>query len=194
MNSTQRLLTIVSDLLDQAQIQSGKLKIRTVSCKPAEMLEGLHGVMDRIALDKGIEFKTELDPAMPAVIMGDPQRLQQVMINLANNAIKFTDRGSVSVRILRLDGSNWQIRTTDTGGGIPADAQEYIFETFRQVESSAIRQHGGVGLGLSIVKQLVELMQGKIAIDSEVGKGSTFTVTLPILINDDSQPTITDPR
>ncbi|MBI2331451.1 MAG: PAS domain-containing protein [Chloroflexi bacterium] len=194
MNSTQRLLTIVSDLLDQAQIQSGKLKIRTVSCKPAELLEALRGVMDRIALDKGIELKTELDPAMPPVIMGDPQRLQQVMINLVNNAIKFTENGNVSMRILRLDAKNWQIRTTDTGGGIPADAQEYIFETFRQVEGGAIRQHGGVGLGLSIVKQLVELMHGKIAVESEIGKGSTFTVTLPIMINDDSQPTITDPR
>lgn len=194
MNSTQRLLTIVSDLLDQAQIQSGKLKIRMVSCKPAEMLESLRGIMDRIALDKGIEFKTELDPAMPAVIMGDPQRLQQVMINLANNAIKFTESGGVSVKILRMDAGNWQIRTTDTGGGIPNEAKEYIFESFRQVEGSAIRQHGGVGLGLSIVKQLVELMGGKINVDSEMGKGSVFTVTLPIVINDDSQPTITDPR
>jgi PAS domain S-box-containing protein len=194
MNSTQRLLTIVTDLLDQAQIQSGKLKIRMVSCKPAELLESLRGVMDRIALDKGIEFKTDLDPAMPPVIMGDPQRLQQMMINLANNAIKFTERGSVSVKILRIDAGSWQIRTTDTGGGIPLDAQEYIFESFRQVDAGAIRQHGGVGLGLSIVKQLVELMRGKITVESEVGKGSTFIVTLPIVINDDSQPTITDPR
>lgn len=193
MNSTQRLLAIVSDLLDQAQIQSGKLKIRMVSCKPAELLESLHGVMDRIALEKGIEFRTDLDPAMPQVIMGDPQRLQQVMINLVNNAIKFTEKGYVSVKILRMDADSWQIRTTDTGSGIPAEAQEYIFETFRQVEESAIRQHGGVGLGLSIVKQLIELMKGKITLESVMGKGSTFTVTLPIVINDDSQPTVTDP-
>ena len=193
MNSTQRLLSIVSDLLDQAQIQSGKLKIRMMSCNPIEMLDSLHGVMDRIALEKGIEFRTDIDPAMPTVIMGDPQRLQQVMINLANNAIKFTEKGYVSVKILRMDADHWQIRTTDTGSGIPTDAQEYIFETFRQVESSAIRQHGGVGLGLSIVKQLVELMKGKITLESEIGKGSTFTVTFPIIINDDSQPTVTDP-
>ena len=193
MNSTQRLLAIVSDLLDQAQIQSGKLKIRMVSCKPAELLASLHGVMDRIALEKGIEFRTDLDPAMPQVIMGDPQRLQQVMINLVNNAIKFTEKGYVSVKILRLDADSWEIGTTDTGSGIPAEAQEYIFETFRQVEESAIRQHGGVGLGLSIVKQLIELMKGKITLESVMGKGSTFTVTLPIVINDDSQPTVTDP-
>jgi signal transduction histidine kinase len=191
MTNTQRLLGIVSDLLDQAQIQSGKLKIQVVSCKPVELLDSLHGVMDRIAQDKGINFTTELDPAMPAVIMGDPHRLQQVMVNLAGNAVKFTERGGVSVRMLRLDEKNWQIRIADTGAGIPAGAREYIFESFRQVEGSAIRQHGGVGLGLSIVKQLVELMKGRISVESEIGKGSTFIVTLPLSIRDDSQPTIT---
>lgn len=190
MTNTQRLLAIVTDLLDQAQIQSGKLKIRAVSCKPAELLEGLHGVMDKIAADKGINFETELDPSMPPVIMGDPQRLHQVLINLANNAVKFTESGRVSVRLSRLDEKNWQIRTTDTGGGIPAEAQEYIFDSFRQVDDGAVRQHGGVGLGLSIVKQLIELMKGRISVESEIGKGSTFTVTLPIVIRDDSQPTL----
>lgn len=185
MTNSQRLLTIVSDLLDQAQIQSGKLKIRLVSCKPAELLEGLHGVMDRIALDKGIEFITELDPAMPPVIIGDPHRLQQVMINLSNNAIKFTDKGSVKVRVSKLDEKYWQIQTVDTGNGIPQDAQEFIFESFRQVEGSATRQHGGVGLGLSIVKQLVEIMKGKIVVESEIGKGSTFTATFPFVKMDD---------
>ena len=188
MTNTERLLTIVSDLLDQTQIQSGKLKIQVVSCKPVEMLDAFHGVMDKIASDKGIELITELDPAMPPVIMGDPQRLQQVMINLANNAVKFTEKGSVKVSISRLDEKNWQIITIDTGGGIPAEAQEYIFESFRQVEGSATRQHGGVGLGLSIIKQLVELMKGSIAVESETGKGSTFIVTFPIKLGSDSQP------
>ena len=187
MTNTRRLLAIVTDLLDQAQIQSGKLKIRMVSCKPAEMLETLHGVMDQIAADKGIEFITELDPQLPPVLMGDPERLQQVMVNLANNAVKFTEQGSVKTKLLRLDEANWQIITTDTGGGIPLEAQEYIFESFRQVEGSATRKHGGVGLGLSIVKQLVERMKGRITLESEQGKGSTFTITLPIVLNIDSQ-------
>ena len=127
---------------------------------------------------------------MPSVIMGDPQRLQQVMINLSNNAIKFTDKGSVSVKVLKLDEKNWQIRTTDTGGGIPQEAQEFIFESFRQVEGSATRQHGGVGLGLSIVKQLIEMMKGKILVESEIGKGSTFIVTLPFAGKEDVQSAI----
>lgn len=181
MNNTQRLLGIVSDLLDQAQIEAGRLKIQIAPCKPAEMLDALQGVMTKIAADKGLEFNTDLDPALPPVILGDPQRLQQVMVNLANNAIKFTEQGSVGVKLSRLDGMNWQIHVTDTGGGIPNEARDYIFETFRQVDGASTRQHGGVGLGLSIVKQLVELMKGKIVVESEIGKGSTFIVTLPLL-------------
>jgi two-component system, sensor histidine kinase and response regulator len=92
MNNTKRLLAIVSDLLDQAQIEAGRLKIQVAPCKPAEMLDALHGVMHKIAADKGIEFVTELDPALPPVILGDPQRLQQIMVNLANNAINLPRR------------------------------------------------------------------------------------------------------
>ncbi len=190
MTNTQRLLAIVSDLLDQAQVQSGKLRVQMVPCKPIEMLETLHGVMDKIAADKGVEFVTELDPAMPSVMLGDPQRLQQIMVNLANNAVKFTEKGSVCVNILRADENSWQIQTIDTGGGIPKEAQEYIFESFRQVESTSTRKHGGIGLGLSIVKQLVELMKGKIIVESEVDKGSTFTATLPLILESSTYPKI----
>ncbi len=181
MNNTQRLLGIVSDLLDQAQIEAGRLKIQIAPCRPAEMLDLLQGIMSKIASDKGLEFNTDLDPALPPIILGDPQRLQQVMVNLANNAIKFTEKGRVSVKLSRLDEANWQIWVVDTGGGIPDEAREYIFETFRQVDGASTRQHGGVGLGLSIVKQLVELMKGRIVVESEFGKGSTFIITLPLL-------------
>jgi signal transduction histidine kinase len=114
--------------------------------------------------------------------MGDPQRLQQIAVNLANNAVKFTDKGSVCVKISMLDKNNWQIQTIDTGNGIPKEALEYIFESFRQVDEANTREHGGVGLGLSIVKQLTELMKGKVSVESEVGKGSIFTVTLPLIM------------
>lgn len=189
MNNTQRLLGIVSDLLDQAQIEAGRLKIQVAPCKPAEMLDALQGVMQKIAADKGVEFVTELDPSLPPVILGDPQRLQQIMVNLANNAIKFTEKGSVSVNLSKLDEANWQIRVSDTGGGIPVEAQEYIFETFRQVDGASTRQHGGVGLGLSIVKQLVELMKGKIALESEIGRGSVFLATLPLITHEGTAAT-----
>jgi len=186
------LLAIVSDLLDQAQIQSGKLKIQMVQCEPADMLETLRGVMDKIAADKGIEFITEVDSAMPRMIIGDPQRLHQIMVNLANNAVRFTERGSVCVKVLRVDENNWCIQSIDTGDGIPKEAQEYIFESFRQVEAASTRQHGGVGLGLSIVKQLVGLMKGEITVESEIGKGSIFTVTFPLIVLEGSQSTTTN--
>jgi PAS domain S-box-containing protein len=188
MTNTERLLAIVSDLLDQAQIQSGKLKVQVVPCMPIELLDSVHSVMDRIASEKGIDFITELDPAVPTIITGDPQRLQQIMVNLSNNAVKFTESGSVRVVVSRLDEKNWQIQTIDTGNGIPQEALAYIFESFRQVDDGITRQHGGVGLGLSIVKQLVDLMKGKITVESEVGKGSVFTVTLPLIINELTQP------
>jgi signal transduction histidine kinase len=144
--------------------------------------------MDRVASEKGIDFITELDPAVPTVITGDPQRLQQIMVNLSNNAIKFTESGSVRIVLSRLDEKNWQIQTIDTGNGIPQEALAYIFESFRQVDDGSTRQHGGVGLGLSIVKQLVDLMKGKITVESEVEKGSVFTVTLPLIIHESTQP------
>jgi len=185
MTNTQRLLDIVSDLLDQTQIEAGKLKIRVVPCRPAELLDNLSGIMEKSASDKGIAFSAELDQSMPPVIMGDPQRLQQIMINLANNAVKFTDQGSVRIRVHPCDdGKNWQIQVIDTGKGIPEDAMESIFEAFRQLESVSTREQGGFGLGLSIVKQLVELMEGKITVDSEVEQGSTFTVTLPMIVGE----------
>jgi signal transduction histidine kinase len=185
MTNTQRLLDIVSDLLDQTQIEAGKLNIRVVPCRPAELLDNLYGIMEKLASDKGIAFSTELDQSMPPVMMGDPQRLQQIMINLANNAVKFTDQGSVRVKVHPCDdGKNWQIQVIDTGKGIPEDATESIFEAFRQLESVSTREQGGFGLGLSIVKQLIELMEGKITVESEVEKGSTFTVTLPLIVSE----------
>lgn len=189
MTNTQRLLGIVSDLLDQAQIEAGKLKIQMIPCKPAELLDNMRGVMEKIASDKNLSLITELDPTMAPIIIGDPQRLQQIMVNLTNNAVKFTDSGSVQVKVAPVGKKNWQIQIIDTGNGIPQDALEYIFETFRQVDGMSTRQHGGVGLGLSIVKQLVELMNGKITVESEIGKGSTFTVTLPLIAHDGS-PTV----
>jgi PAS domain S-box-containing protein len=180
MTNTERLLGIVSDLLDQAQIEAGKLKIQMVPCKPAEILDNMRGVMESIASGKKLGLITELDPAMPPNIIGDPQRLQQIMVNLTNNAVKFTDSGSIHVKVFPHGEKEWQIQVADTGSGIPNEAREYIFESFRQVDGQSTRQHGGVGLGLSIVKQLVELMNGKITVESEIGKGSAFTVTLPL--------------
>lgn len=182
MENSRRLLSIVSELLDQAQIQSGRMKISFEACKPEELLRSVEDTMSKIAADKGVSLTTTLDTALPPVLMGDAQRLQQIMINLTNNAIKFSSSGSeVRLSLSRHGESQWQIQVADTGEGIPQESLEYIFDTFRQVESAATRKHGGVGLGLAIVKQLVELMNGKINVDSQLQVGSTFTVTLPIM-------------
>lgn len=182
MENTRRLLSIVSELLDQAQVQSGRMKISLAPCSPDELVKSVNDTMSKIAEDKGIKLISSLDPSLPPVLMGDAHRLQQIMINLTNNAIKFSEPGGeVRLSATLKDQDFWQIQVADTGEGIPPEAQQYIFDTFRQVESTSTRKHGGVGLGLAIVKQLVELMNGTISVVSNVQAGSVFTVLLPLI-------------
>jgi signal transduction histidine kinase len=182
ISNSSRLLNLINDLLDQAQMEAGKLKIKYESIRSVDLLENLHSVMDKITADKGLELTSELDSNMPEILIGDSARLQQILVNLVNNAVKFTQEGSVHVRLSKLDTQQWGITVTDTGQGIPKEELPHIFDTFRQVEGTTTRVHGGFGLGLSIVKQLVTLMGGSISVESEVGKGSVFSITLPIEI------------
>jgi PAS domain S-box-containing protein len=182
LTNSKHLLSLVNDLLDQAQIEAGKLTIQMRPLRLAELLDNLHGQMDKIAADKGLEFTSKIDAGVPEIINGDPQRLQQILDNLVTNAFKFTDTGTVHVIISVPDAHHWTLEVVDTGQGIPEDAVPYIFDTFRQVESSATRKHRGVGLGLAIVKQLVQLMSGSITVKSKVGVGSIFTVSLPLVV------------
>jgi len=183
MVNTQRLLSMVGDLLDEAQIKAGKLSLTKQIFKTSSLLEALHTTMDKITADKGLYLTDEIDPNMPDTITGDVRRLQQVIINLVNNSAKFTEKGGIHIGILRNGPDHWLIQVTDTGSGIAREEIPYIFETFRQVENPTIRKHGGFGLGLSIVKQVVELMKGEITVNSELGKGSTFTIRLPFQQN-----------
>jgi signal transduction histidine kinase len=183
MKNTQRLLGLINDLLDQAQMEAGKLTIHNQSVRIAELLDTLHGLMDKTASDKNLKLTSEIDDALPEAVIGDPARLQQILLNLVNNAIKFTEQGGVHVRLFRRD-DLWGIEVSDTGPGIPAAEIPHIFETFRQVERDATRTHGGFGLGLSIAKQLVGLMNGEIGVISRPGEGSVFTVTLPLIVPD----------
>jgi len=180
MVNVGRLLSMVGDLLDEAQIRAGKLSIKLEKFKTASLLDVLHNTMDKIAGDKGLYLTSELDPKMPERLTGDPQRLQQVLVNLVNNAVKFTEKGGVHVSITCAGPDRWKMEVTDTGLGIPEHEIPYIFDTFRQVDSVTTRQHGGFGLGLSIVKQLVELMDGEITVKSSNTSGSTFTILLPM--------------
>lgn len=182
MKNTQRLLGLINDLLDEAQMEAGKLTIQMAPMKPAELLENTHGVMDQSVHEKGLRLTSEIEDNVPEIINGDAARLQQILVNLVNNAVKFTDHGVVHVRLFCPYAGRWGIEVSDTGRGIPESELPYIFDTFRQVDGAATRVHGGFGLGLSIVKQLVNLMNGEVKVKSKVDKGSTFTVTLPLVI------------
>jgi signal transduction histidine kinase len=180
MVNTQRLLTMVGDLLDEAQIKAGKLSLTKQTFKTSSLLEAMHATMDKIATDKGLTLTDEIDLNVPNLITGDARRLQQILINLVNNSAKFTEKGGIHVHILHSTPNRWALEVSDTGQGIAKEEIPYIFDTFRQVENSTVRKHGGFGLGLAIVKQLVELMKGEITVNSELGKGSTFIIHLPL--------------
>jgi len=178
--NAERQLSLINDLLDQARIEAGELSLEIQSFVIADLIDDLLAGVSTLAQEKGLELVCHIDDDVPATLSGDPQRLYQILSNLVGNAIKFTEEGTVHVRVYRPDGVNWALQVSDTGSGIPAEAQEYIFDPFRQVDGSITREHGGVGLGLSIVRQLTTLMKGQITLESEVGRGSAFTVVLPL--------------
>ena len=126
-------------------------------------------------------MNSAIDPNIPPILQGDPYWLRQILINLVSNAIKFTDQGQISIKISQMDSQHWTIQVADTGSGIPEEAQDYIFEAFRQIDGTETRGHGGSGLGLSIVKELTLLMGGQINLESRVGQGTVFTISLPLI-------------
>ena len=180
IESTHYLTSIVNDLLDEAQIESKSLNLHEEYFNPIDLLEKIRSTMSALAHKKGLTFRAEVSDDLPSELYGDINRLQQVIINLAGNAIKFTKQGEVSVSLKRPAPAHWSIEVSDTGAGISRSEHESIFEPFRQVNNSITRENRGSGLGLAITRQLVELMDGQINLESEIGKGSLFTVTLPI--------------
>ena len=127
-----------------------------------------------------MDLQVIFDDAFPEVIVSDSKKLEQIVVNLVSNAIKFTSEGSVTVDIRPVDMSTWTLEVRDTGIGMPADAARYIFEPFRQVDGSSTRKHKGTELGLAITKRLIDCLDGSIEVSSELGKGSTFKVSLPL--------------
>ncbi|HSO12224.1 MAG TPA: ATP-binding protein, partial [Anaerolineales bacterium] len=183
MDNTKRLLNLINDLLDQAQMEAGKLTINMGLVRPSELIENIHELLDKTASDKNLSLTSEIDIRLPKTLIGDGTRLQQILINLVMNAIKFTDEGGVRVRLFPISNfKKWGIEVIDTGRGIPQAELSHIFESFRQVDSTVTRTEGGFGLGLAIVKQLVDLMNGNIEVTSIMQRGSTFTITLPLAI------------
>jgi PAS domain S-box-containing protein len=179
--SGQNLLGIINDLLDFSKIEAGKLELENVEMDVRRTLEDVVDLLAERAHAKGLELACSIPPELATEVRGDPLRLGQVLTNLVGNAIKFTEEGSVVIRVARLDetaekiGLRFEVR--DTGVGISAEAQERIFEEFSQADGSTTRKHGGSGLGLAIAKQLVEMMGGDIHVESALDKGSTFWFT-----------------
>jgi PAS domain S-box-containing protein len=178
--NTEYMLSLANSLLGQAQIEAGILQLRLAPLSPSDLVEEVTTAMGVLAQDRGLELTGHVGDDLPPSVIGDREKLSQVLFNLVGNAIKFTEEGSVQVRAFAADEAHWALAVSDTGRGIPEDAQDVIFEPFRQVEGTSA---AGVGLGLTIVKQLVDLMDGEIHLESAVGKGSTFTVVLPITAN-----------
>lgn len=179
--SADALLTLLNDILDFAKIESGYLTLETIDFDPRNLVESVTTSIAPRAEKKGLEVFCLTQPNIPIRLVGDPGRLRQVLMNLAGNAIKFTEHGEVVIRaaLEKEDGDKVTLKfaVTDTGIGIPANRQAAIFDRFVQVDSSTTRKFGGTGLGLAISKQLVELMRGKIGINSEPNVGSTFWFT-----------------
>jgi len=180
VDSADYLTNMVNELLDEAQLRSNTATLLESKFPLFKLIQSAVSGMDILAQKKGLSFSLQIDPNLPQEIYGDDRRIRQIIINLLGNAIKFTNAGSVRLNVLHPDNNHWLIEVTDTGMGIQKDEQAVIFEPFQQVNKSVTRDNRGVGLGLSITKQLVELMDGKIMIESEPGKGSTFRVSLPI--------------
>ena len=181
IDSANYLNNLINDLLDRAQIEARTVLLRREPFSPETLLQRASASLAILAENKGLRFTTAIDTALPARLIGDERRLQQIIINLAGNAIKFTTDGEVRVSLLRPKPDFWAIQIADTGAGIPPEAQSYIFEPFRQVDNAITRENRGAGLGLSITQQLVQLMEGQIVLESEVGTGSVFTVLLPLV-------------
>lgn len=179
LNNAKNLNQLFSDLLAQAKIEAGQLHLNASPIVPKEIVESIYMNCLPLALQKGLALKTEIDPELPARILGDEIRLTQILSNLVINAIKYTHSGSVLVRVNKEPAQKWSLQVKDTGIGISPEAQAYIFEPYRQVEESFQGQESGIGLGLAIVSQLVSAMYGTITLQSRLGQGSTFTVRLP---------------
>jgi PAS domain S-box-containing protein len=185
-NSAQSLMVILNDILDFSKIEAGKLNIETIDFGLPEVIHNSLKALTPRAHNKGLALVENLQADLPALVQGDPVRIRQVLTNLCDNAIKFTAQGSVTlaVALLRLEANVAEIQFSvmDTGIGIPAEKQQRVFEAFSQADSSTTRKFGGTGLGLTICARLVELMGGRIWVESVPGQGSTFHFTVRMQI------------
>ncbi|MGC8784371.1 MAG: ATP-binding protein [Armatimonadota bacterium] len=188
--SASTLMGIINDILDLSKIESGRMTLNAEPFDPVRMVKEVAALFASSARKKGLELRTEIAPDAPRAVVGDELRIRQIVSNLVNNAVKFTERGGITVGLEYLGEAGGEdnrqarlrIHVSDTGIGIPPESLPRIFEEFTQADGSVTRRYGGTGLGLAICKKLVEMMGGQISVQSEPGKGSTFWVelTLPV--------------
>jgi signal transduction histidine kinase len=174
----KHLLGLINDVLDLSKIEAGQLTLSLSDYSLANLVQGVYVAVEPLASQKKLALTTKIAPSLPAG-HGDERRLAQVLLNLVGNAIKFTDKGEVAIEASLADGS-FNVAVRDSGPGIAAADQVKIFEEFQQVDNTLTKQKGGTGLGLAISKRIVEMHGGHILVDSELGKGSTFTIRLPV--------------
>jgi signal transduction histidine kinase/CheY-like chemotaxis protein len=191
--SSQQLLRIVDGILDYSKLEADRLELESTPFNLRELLEMVIQLMERPAEAKGLRLHLNIDPSVRLLVRGDPVRLRQVLGNLISNAVKFTERGMVTLNVRRIGESAAQhqlkFEVRDTGIGIAAEAQPRLFQAFTQADASTTRLYGGTGLGLAICKRIIELMGGRIDVQSEPGRGSTFSFEVPLLKVQGDMPT-----
>jgi signal transduction histidine kinase/ActR/RegA family two-component response regulator len=178
--SGDALLTVINDVLDYSKIEAGRMTVEKIDMALHDVCEGVRAILQSAALERGVALLVRYDPRLPKFIKGDPVRIRQVLLNLAGNAVKFTEGGSVVIGAEALDPAHVKISVTDTGIGIPAEQMATLFQQYAQGDTARSRRYGGTGLGLAISKTLVELMGGEIGAQSTLGAGSTFWFVLPL--------------
>jgi len=181
------LLHLINDILDLSKVEAGHIELESIEFDLSDLVEKAIEILAMRANEKGLELACHLSPDVPCSLVGDPNRLHQILVNLISNAIKFTDKGSVVVEVVNdpehpMPGAI-RFSVTDTGIGVPPGKLAKIFERFTQAHASITRKYGGTGLGLTISKQLAELMHGKIWVESTLGNGSTFHCLVRLGVN-----------
>jgi signal transduction histidine kinase/DNA-binding response OmpR family regulator/CHASE3 domain sensor protein len=182
LSSGQGLLSLIDEILDLSRIEAGKMDLAYADLSIQELIRSMHSLFDPMAKEKGVEFRVQVDNNVPGIIETDRSRLEQILRNLVSNALKFTSKGYVLMNVFVPVNKTAVIGITvkDTGIGISKDKQQIIFEAFQQADGSTRRKYGGTGLGLSISRQLARLLGGEIELESEPGKGSAFTLYIPV--------------
>ena len=178
--SADVIYTLANDILDFEKLRTGNLRLEHIEYAPVDIVEQVLNLVSIEAYNKGIELLSYVEPTLPKKLCGDPLRLQQILLNMVKNAVKFTPKGYISVRIQRQDQNTLIFRVIDSGVGIPQDKKPGIFQAFTQASDSTTRQYGGSGLGLNICAQLVALMKGSIGVQDNPGGGSIFYFSIPL--------------